>query len=114
MHEVSIALSLLDLITTQCDRGGYHSVQSVRLRIGRASGILAEALLFAFDVVKADTVARDAVLVIDSVSLGGICSKCSSPFEVDEPYVLECPRCGSGSFKIEKGYELEIIEMEVN
>jgi hydrogenase nickel incorporation protein HypA/HybF len=114
MHEVSIALSLLDLISTHCDRGGYHSVQSVRLRIGRASGILAEALLFAFDVVKADTVARDAVLVIDSVSLGGICSKCSSSFEVDEPYVLECPRCGSISFKIEKGYELEIIEMEVN
>ena len=114
MHEVSIAVSLLDLISTHCERGGYRSVQSVRLRIGRASGVLADALLFAFDVIKADTAARDAVLVIDSVSLGGICGECSSPFEVDEPYVLECPLCGSSSFKIEKGYELEIIEMEVN
>jgi len=114
MHEVSIALSLLDLISSQCERGGYHSVQSVKLRIGRASGVLAEALLFAFDVVKADTVAKDAALVIDSVSLGGICSECGSSFEVDESYVLECPACGSCSFRIEKGYELEIIEMEVN
>lgn len=114
MHEVSIALSLLDLITAQCKKEGYHSVGSVRLRIGRASGILPEALLFAFDAIKSDTAARDAVLVVDTVSLGGICSECSSPFEVDEAYVLECPKCGSGSFRINKGYELDIVEMEVN
>jgi hydrogenase nickel incorporation protein HypA/HybF len=114
MHEASIALSLLDLITTQCKKEGYHSVGSVRLRIGRASGILPEALLFAFDAIKAETTARDAVLVIDTISLGGICSECSSPFEVDEAYVLECPKCGSGSFRINKGYELDIVEMEVN
>jgi hydrogenase nickel incorporation protein HypA/HybF len=114
MHEVSIALSLLDLITAQCKKEGYHSIGSVRLRIGRASGILPDALLFAFDAIKADTFARDAVLVVDNVSLGGICTQCSSEFEVEEAYVLECPKCGSGSFRINKGYELDIVEMEVN
>jgi len=33
---------------------------------------------------------------------------------MEERYVLECPNCASPSFKINKGYELEVVEMEVN
>ena len=114
MHEASIALSILDVIVDRCSTEGYHRIESVRLRIGRAAGIMPEALFFAFDAAKADTPAGEAHLIVDIVPLGGLCSGCGSDFEVEEAYVLECPRCGSNAFKIQRGYEMEIVEMEVH
>ena len=114
MHEASIVLSLLDTLTSRCKEEGYNSIESVRIKIGMASGIMPEAIVFAFEAAKQDTIARDAELLIETVPVGGSCSDCRNDFEVSEAYVLNCPLCGSDSFKIRKGYELDIVEMEVN
>lgn len=113
MHEASIALSILDIVTDRCLDEGYNTVESVRLRIGRASGILPEALVFAFDAAKIDTIAHNASLLIETVPLGGFCNECKNYFDVDEAYVLVCPLCGCNSFKISKGYEMDIIEIDI-
>ncbi|HXX53725.1 MAG TPA: hydrogenase maturation nickel metallochaperone HypA [Thermodesulfovibrionales bacterium] len=113
MHETSIALGILDIINDRCTAEGYQRIESVRLKIGRAAGIMPEALLFSFDVAKMGTPAENAMLIIDNIPLGGVCGECRSEFEVDEAYVLSCPRCGSSAFKIQKGYEMEIAEMDV-
>lgn len=114
MHEVSVALSLLDIVEEKCREGGFHSVESVRVRVGKASGILPEALSFAFEAVKKETIARKAKFIMDVVPLGGYCNGCQRKFESQEPYILECPLCSSSSFKINQGQELEIVEMEVH
>lgn len=114
MHEASIVLSLLDTLTNRCREEGYNSIESIRIKIGMASGIMPEAIVFAFQAAKQDTIARDAELFIEMVPVGGSCSDCRNDFEVSEAYVINCPLCGSPSFKIGKGYELDIVEMEVN
>jgi hydrogenase nickel incorporation protein HypA/HybF len=114
MHEASIVLSLLDTLSSKCREEGYNSIASVRLRIGMASGIMPEAIVFAFQAAKHDTIAREAELLIDMVPVGGFCSECEKDFEVSEKFVLSCPLCGSHSFRINRGYELDIFEMEVN
>ncbi len=113
MHEASIVLSLLDTISSRCRQEGYSSIESVRLKIGMASGIMPEAVVFAFQAAKHDTIARNAELFIDMVPVGGSCNSCGKDFEVNEKYVLSCPLCGSLSFRISKGHELDIVEMEV-
>ncbi|MGD0884823.1 MAG: hydrogenase maturation nickel metallochaperone HypA [Thermodesulfovibrionales bacterium] len=113
MHEASIALGILDIVVGKCHAEGYRSIDAVRLRIGRAAGIMPEALLFTFDVAKSDSPAREAKLLIDLVPVGGYCSGCERDFEVEGTYVLNCPRCGSLTFQIRKGYEMEIVDMEV-
>lgn len=114
MHEASIVLSLLDTLSDKCRQAGYRSIESVRLKIGMASGIMPEAIVFAFEAAKHDTIAGQAELFIDMVPVGGYCGSCGKDFEVGETYVLSCPLCNSPSFKINKGYELDIVEMEVN
>ena len=114
MHEASIVLGLLDTLTNRCKEEGYSCIESVRIKIGMASGIMPEAIVFAFEAAKQDTPARDAELFIDMVPMGGSCSDCRNDFEVNEAYVLSCPLCGSHSFRIERGYELDIVEMEVH
>jgi hydrogenase nickel incorporation protein HypA/HybF len=114
MHEISIALSLLDLVEKQCREAGYQAIDSVRIKVGKAAGILPEAFSFALDVAKKETLARDAKFVIDWIPLGGVCNGCGDEFEMEESYVLACPKCASPSFRINKGYELEVVEMELN
>jgi hydrogenase nickel incorporation protein HypA/HybF len=113
MHEVSIALSLLDIVEKKCREEGYQRVDSVRVRVGKASGVLPEAFSFALDVVKRDTIAQDAGFIIDLVPLGGTCNICGKSFETEEAYIAQCPFCASPSFRITRGNELEIVEMEV-
>ena len=114
MHEASLAFSVLDVVTGLCAAQGYTAIKAVRVRIGRASGVMPEALIFAFDAAKADTTAGDSELLVDIIRLGGHCNECLGDFEVDGNYLLECPLCGSGSFKIERGYEMDILDMEVD
>lgn len=113
MHELSIALSLLEIVEEHCRAGGYHSVEAVKVRVGRGGGIFPEALDFAFQAVKADTVAHHARFHIDSVPLGGFCHSCRRQFETEEPVIFACPLCASPSFQINQGYELQVIELEV-
>ena len=114
MHEASIAISLLETISGLCQKEGYHSIEKVRLKVGKAAGILPEAFLFAFDAAKAGTVASQAELIIEHVSLGGFCRDCGSEFESEERYIYSCPVCKSKAIQITRGDELQIVDMEVN
>jgi hydrogenase nickel insertion protein HypA len=115
MHEASIALSILDIVQSKCQEEGCSSVDSIRVRIGKAAGILPDSLIFAFDSAKDNTVARNATLAIETVPVGGTCHDCKKEFTVEGvQYVFSCPLCGSKSFEITSGREMEIIDMEIN
>jgi len=113
MHEVSIAQGLLEIAIENCNKGGYKGIELIKAKIGKASGILPDSLLFAFEALKVGTIAEKAVLVIDEIPVSGICNECKSNFSVDDAYVTACPKCGSISLTIETGRELNIDEMEV-
>jgi hydrogenase nickel incorporation protein HypA/HybF len=114
MHEASIAISLIETVSELCQKEGYNSIESVRLKVGRAAGILPDALLFAFDVAKAGTIASQAELLIEYVALGGFCIECGSQFESEERYIFSCPDCKSSAIKITRGDEMQIVDMDVN
>ncbi|OGW39534.1 MAG: hydrogenase maturation nickel metallochaperone HypA [Nitrospirae bacterium RBG_13_39_12] len=113
MHEVSIALSLLDVAEKHCKKEGYEGIESIGVKIGKASGIMSDALLFAFDAVKIGTIAEKAHLIIDEIPVTGFCKNCNNNFSVEEMYILCCPKCGGTEFTLETGRELDITEMEV-
>jgi hydrogenase nickel incorporation protein HypA/HybF len=112
MHELSIALSVLDIVRTAAAESGLARVGLVRLRIGRASGVQPDSLRFAFDCSKEGTVAEGAALEIEEVPVGGRCESCDSDFTSAEPYVLACPLCGGGSFRVTAGDELHVLDLE--
>jgi len=114
VHELSIAVNILDIVASTCREQGYSTVRAVRIKVGNAAGIMTDALVFSFDCAKSGTVAEAAALDIDEVPVGGACSDCGSDFTVDEPYVFNCPVCGGTAFRISSGDELEIVELEVD
>jgi hydrogenase nickel insertion protein HypA len=115
MHEASIALSILDIVTSKCQEQGCTSVDSITVRIGKAAGVMPESLQFAFGAAKESTPARKAKLVIETVPVGGKCNDCKREFEApDASFVVACPLCGSRSFVIDRGREMDIVEIEMN
>ncbi len=115
MHETALALSILDIVVEKCREAGGRVVDSVRLRIGKAAGVMPEALVFAFDAAKANTVADKAQLVIEPVAIGGTCNECKKPFSIDDAQVVfSCPNCSSKFIEITSGREMEILDMEIN
>jgi hydrogenase nickel incorporation protein HypA/HybF len=67
MHELSIALSIVDGVTEEAAQHGGGIVRGVHLRLGRLSGIVAEALLFAYDVACEGTALQGSELRIEEV-----------------------------------------------
>lgn len=113
MHEVSIAQGLLEIAIDNCTKQGYEGIESIRVKIGKASGIMPDSLLFAFEALKIGTIAEKAVLTIDAIPVSGFCNGCQSNFTVEDAYVISCPKCGNFSFRLETGRELNVYEMEV-
>lgn len=114
MHEASIALSILDIAERHCKEAGYSTVQSIVVDIGTASGVLPDSLAMAFDIVKADTTACDASLIINEIPIGGHCRGCDRDFTSDEVFILSCPNCNGKDFMLTSGRELDIKEIEVD
>jgi hydrogenase nickel incorporation protein HypA/HybF len=113
MHEVSIAQGMLDIALSYCEKNAYSIIKSITVKIGKAAGVVPDSLQFAFESLKPGTIAGNAVLVIDEIPVTGTCNSCGKHFTVDEAYVVQCPLCGSISFNVETGRELNISEMEV-
>ncbi len=115
MHEASIATELLNIAVQECAKNGYNKIESIKVIVGRATGIMTDALLFAFNVLKEGTPAEKANLIIEEIPVRGVCKECGKEFESNENYLIfECPYCGSLSIKLISGKELNITEMEVN
>jgi hydrogenase nickel incorporation protein HypA/HybF len=113
MHELSIAQSLLDVALENCKNQGFSKVGSIKVQIGKASGVMPDALIFGFNALKEDTIAAEAILEIEEIPVAGHCNDCGKDFATDEKYVLSCPHCGGVSYTLTSGRELMITEMEV-
>ncbi len=114
MHEASLAFSVLAIVEEECRRSGHSRVNSVRIRVGRASGVLPEALELAFDAGKRGTRAAEARLFIEEVELAGRCRSCGGRSTAKGSFLFECGHCGGTRLEIISGYELQVLDMEVD
>lgn len=112
MHELSIALSMIEQIEEQSVKHP-GTVRSVNLRIGALSGVDAEALRFAWEIACAGTPFAEAKLVIESIPLSVRCPQCGETHSPDI-WALACPRCITPEQDILAGTELELTSLEID
>jgi hydrogenase nickel incorporation protein HypA/HybF len=112
MHELSIALSLLDLVEEEADRRGVR-VAAVHLRLGSLSGVVRDALVSAFELAREGTSQGQANLVIEEVPVVVSCPRCAAPKMPESAWVLCCPTRGTPTPEILSGRELEVVALEI-
>jgi hydrogenase nickel incorporation protein HypA/HybF len=106
MHELSIAEELLGIIYENAGRAGITRVSEVNLRIGAFSGILPDALQFAFDILSQEKITEGAKLNIEKIQPRFVCRECRCIIDIDAEC---CPECGSTEITAEGGHELQIV-----
>lgn len=113
MHELAIAESIAEVVARRANEHQAAHVTSVRLRIGEASGVVPDSLMFCFEAVASlDPLLAGAHLMVDSVPHRARCRGCDREFVVQD-FVTQCPRCGEWSDQIVSGTELQVVEMEI-
>jgi hydrogenase nickel incorporation protein HypA/HybF len=113
LHEISVALSLLDGVRKAALEQGVERVNAVHVRVGALSGIARDALLFSWDVATADSVAQGSELRIEEIPLVVFCEHCAGERAPLPGSGLLCPECGHASPRIVHGREMQLVAMEV-
>jgi hydrogenase nickel incorporation protein HypA/HybF len=115
VHEVSIALAIIDEISERAIAENIEAIEMVRLRIGVMTGVVPDALQFAWDLAAEGTVAAGSRLEIERVALTIACATCACERPVEDRAIPVpiCAVCGDSSTEIVRGRELLIVAMEV-
>jgi hydrogenase nickel incorporation protein HypA/HybF len=113
MHELSIALSILDVANEEAERRGWVRVDAIHLRLGPLSGVVKEALQSAYEMVTTDSPSNGARLLIEEVPLSGRCLVCAQVRPLVSVQELCCVECGTPTPEIVSGRELEVVALEI-
>lgn len=113
MHEVSVMQAALEIALEQTRANGGSRIHRMTLRVGAFSGVVPDALRFAFDVVTRDTPAEGAELVVEDVPLRCECPACGLSYE-PPGYDLSCPNCPEHRTRIVSGRELDVGTLEIS
>ena len=112
MHELSIAVSIVEALEEELARQPQGNATKATVRIGALSGVVHQALEFAWDVATEGSRLEGARLEIESVPAVAWCGKCASEQELKE-LLMRCPTCGQPTPELRSGQELEIVSMEL-
>jgi len=112
MHELSLCERLIDLLQEESQRHAFHRVTRIRLAVGRFACVDPDAIRFAFDVVRRDTLAEGAVVDIQQPPGLVWCEDCSGEREVPTR-LSPCPICGGLRLSPRGGEDLTLVELEV-
>ncbi|NJM98131.1 MAG: hydrogenase maturation nickel metallochaperone HypA [Phormidesmis sp. RL_2_1] len=113
MHEVGLMQSALALAVEQTKSQGLSKIHSIDLNVGELSGVVPEALKFAFEVVSVGTLAEGAQLNLNVVHTLCYCRHCCREF-YPMSWIYKCPRCQCLSSDIREGQNLELVSLEMS
>lgn len=112
MHEMSLALDILDIVEKAAQTNGAAVVKDIFIEVGALAGVMAPALEFNLDIAKHNTCARDAGIHILEIKGRGRCPACGGTFPMGF-HIEPCPRCEDSYLRMVTGNELRVLEIEV-
>lgn len=113
MHELSIAVSIVELAEEEALKVNSTSISKIEVEIGTMAGVETEALQFCWESAIEGTMAKKAELVIIKIQAEARCLECGKDFPI-EHFFAECPSCHSFRYEITKGKELRVSSLMVD
>jgi len=113
MHELSIALSILDVVGEEMERHEGARVEAIHVKLGPLSGVVKEALLSAYELARMETPYEQARLVFEDMPIVVFCSKCQAERPVHSIQRFCCTECDTPATDVLHGRELELAALEL-
>ena len=113
MHELSIAVSIVEMATEESEKRGGAKVDAVHLKLGKLSGVVKDALLFSWEIACQGTTLENSRLEIEEIPVVGYCENCRENVAIGHINNLICPKCESPILEIISGKELMVTALEI-
>ncbi|MGI8917827.1 MAG: hydrogenase maturation nickel metallochaperone HypA [Pyrinomonadaceae bacterium] len=113
MHELSIALSIIEGASQEALKRGGAQVHAVHLKLGALSGVVKDALLFSYEIACAGTLLEGSKLVIEDVPVVVYCATCADKKTLESIQRFCCPTCGALTPDVVSGKQLELVGLEI-
>lgn len=114
MHELTIAVNLVEVGCEELARQAGTRVEALHVRIGPLSGVVPGSLQSAFELAATGTPIQGARLAIEQTSVRVLCRSCFSERPIDGIPALRCADCGMPTPEIVGGRELELVCLEIS
>jgi hydrogenase nickel incorporation protein HypA/HybF len=112
MHELSIAMSIVELAEEEAARRGVQ-ITAIHLRLGALSGVVKEALLASYEMACDDSPLRGSRLVVEDVPVIVFCPSCQMQRPISSIQLFCCAECGTPTSEIVQGKEIEVVALEI-
>ena len=105
MHELSIAIQLVEQIVEVAEANKLPHVDDVELETGVLRQVIPEMMQEAFKEAARQTVAEGATLTIQDIPAKARCNQCDLEFE-PEVHNFLCPQCQIADTKVLRGDQI--------
>lgn len=112
MHELSIAMSIVEMAQEEAERRKVQ-VDAVHLKLGALSGVVKDALLSCYEMACENTPLQGSRLVIKEVPVVIFCPSCQAQRPLSSVQLFCCSECGAPSSEVVQGKELEVVALEI-
>ena len=112
MHELSIAMGIVDIAEKEVKKINASRVVVIELDIGDLSGVEMEALDFAWETATKGTVLENAERIVNRIKAKAKCMQCGFDYDVEALYDA-CPECKCYFKDIYQGKELRVKSLEI-
>jgi hydrogenase nickel incorporation protein HypA/HybF len=113
MHELSIAMSMVEMAEEEADQRGGAQVRAIHLKLGPLAGVVKAALLSAYELACEGTRLAGSRLVIEELPLVVYCFTCLAPRPLASMQWFVCPTCKNPVSEVLQGRELEVFALEI-
>jgi hydrogenase nickel incorporation protein HypA/HybF len=114
MHELSIAMSIIEGAAEEALRHGDVKVKAVHLKLGPLSGVVKDALLFSYELACEGTALEGSRLVIEEVPATVFCQNCEVERALTSIQRMRCPVCDAPAPQVAQGREIELVALEID
>ena len=100
MHELSIAMSIVEMAQEEAERRGGVQVHAVHLQLGLLTGVVKEALLSSYEMACFATPLEGSQIVIEEIPIEVYCPKCAGRASAFVRFSwFCCPECGTPTIR---------------
>jgi hydrogenase nickel incorporation protein HypA/HybF len=113
MHELSIAMSIVELAEEEAAQRGSARVNAIHLKVGALAGVVKTALLSSYELACEGTILAGSRLLIEEIPTVVHCPICAAHRTLDSIQWFICPECKSPVSEIIQGRELQVVALEL-
>jgi len=113
MHELSIAVSIVELAEEESAQRGNAHINAVYLKLGVLAGVVKDALLSSWELACEGSSVAGARLVVEEIPATVYCPVCLGPRSLPSTQWFACSECGNPVSQVLQGRELEVAALEI-